>query len=88
MLIRKLIIFADTKLDATIMLDYDDFDFQEQMEEERELSQQPKPSPQGNGVPAGAIVGGIVAVVIIVLCTLQANRRFRICLSARRSAVL
>ena len=67
MLIRKLIIFADTKLDATIMLDYDDFDFQELMEEERELNQQPKPSPQGNGVPAGAIVGGIVAVVIIVL---------------------
>lgn len=49
------------------MLDYDDFDFQEHMEEERELSQHPKPSPQGNGVPAGAIVGGIVAVVIIVL---------------------
>ena len=33
----------------------------------RELNQQPKPSPQGNGVPAGAIVGGIVAVAIIVL---------------------
>ena len=49
------------------MLDYDDFDFQEHMEEERELSQQPKPSPQGSGVPAGAIVGGIVAVAIIVL---------------------
>ena len=62
-----MIIFADTKLDATIMLDYDDFDFQEHMEEERELNQQPKPSPQGNGVPAGAIVGGIVAVAIIVL---------------------
>ena len=51
----------------TAMLEYDDFDFQEHMEEERELSQQPKPSPQGNGVPAGAIVGGIVAVAIIVL---------------------
>ena len=37
------------------------------MEEEREFNQQPKPSPQGNGVPAGAIVGGIVAVAIIVL---------------------
>ncbi len=49
------------------MIDYDDFDFQEHMEEERELSQQPKPSSQGNGVPAGAIVGGIVAVAIIVL---------------------
>ena len=49
------------------MLDYDDFDFQEHMKEERELSQQPKPSPHGNGVPAGAIVGSIVAVAIIVL---------------------
>ena len=49
------------------MLEYDDLDFQEHMEEERELNQQPKPSPQGNGVPAAAIVGGIVAVVIIVL---------------------
>ena len=49
------------------MLDYDDFDFQEHMEEERELNQQTKPSPQGNGVPTGAIVGGIVAVAIIVL---------------------
>ena len=49
------------------MLDYDDFDFQEHMEEERELCQQSKPSPNGNGVPAGAIMGGIVAVIIIVL---------------------
>ena len=49
------------------MLDYDDFEFQEHMEEERELSQQSKPSPNGNGVPAGAIMGGIVAVIIIVL---------------------
>ena len=49
------------------MLEYDDFDFQEHMEEERELNQQPKPSHQGSGVPAGAIVGGIVAVAIIVL---------------------
>ena len=51
----------------TAMLEYDDFDFQEHMEEERELNQQPKPSPQGNDVPTGAIVGGIVAVAIIVL---------------------
>ena len=49
------------------MLDYDDFDFQEHMEEERELSQQKKPSPQGGGVPAGAIIGVIVAISVIVL---------------------
>ena len=49
------------------MLDYDDFDFQEHMEEERELSQQTKPSPQGGGVPAGAIIGVIVAIAVIVL---------------------
>ncbi|MBR2395253.1 MAG: hypothetical protein IKB00_01455 [Bacteroidaceae bacterium] len=51
----------------TAMLDYDDFDFQEHMEEERELSQQQKPSPQSNDVPAGAIIGVIVAVAIIIL---------------------
>lgn len=60
-------IFAGMNPNGTIMLDYDDFDFQEHMEEERVLNQQPKPSPQGNGVPAGSIVGGIVAVAITVL---------------------
>lgn len=49
------------------MLDYDDFDFQEHMEEERELGQQQKPSSQGNDIPAGAIIGVIVAVAIIIL---------------------
>lgn len=49
------------------MLDYDDFDFQEHMEEERELNQQPKPSPKGNDIPAGAIIGVIVAIAIIIL---------------------
>ncbi len=49
------------------MLEYDDFDFQEHMEEERELSQQTKSSPQGGGVPAGAIIGVIVAIAVIVL---------------------
>ena len=49
------------------MLDYDDFDFQEHMEEERELSQQKKTSPQCNDVPAGAIIGVIVAIAVFVL---------------------
>ena len=49
------------------MFEYDDFDFQEQMEEERELSQQKKTSPQGNDVPAGAIIGVIVAIAVIIL---------------------
>ena len=49
------------------MLEYDDFDFQEHMEEERELSQQKKPLPQNNDIPAGAIIGVIVVVAIIIL---------------------
>ena len=49
------------------MLDYDDFDFQEHMEEERELGQQQKPSSQNNDIPAGAIIGVIIAIAVIIL---------------------
>lgn len=49
------------------MLEYDDFDFQEHMEEERELSQQKKLLPQNNDIPAGAIIGVIIAIAVIIL---------------------